>query len=78
MAPAADLDERLIALQAAVAEARIHHQDLCERRDVCKRMKYHASAQSLDLKAQRAFNELRKKSEALATYISKKARGIKP
>lgn len=76
MAPAADLDERLIALQAAVAEARVKHQDLCERRAVCHKMKYYASAQALDLKAQRAFIELRKASEALASYISQKARGF--
>lgn len=77
MAPAADTDESLIRLQVAVAEARIKHQDLCERRDLMERTRHYASAQALDLKAQKAFNEFQQASRALAAYLSRRARGLK-
>lgn len=58
MAPAADMDERLIFLQVAVAQARIKHEDLVIRANLMEKTKHYASAQALRLRADRAFNEL--------------------
>lgn len=77
MAPAADLDERLIHLQVQVAQARIEHENLVERRDLMKRMHYHASAQALDAKVSRAYDKFYKASCALASYISNRQRNLR-
>lgn len=74
MAPAADLDERLLALQAKVAQRRVVHEDLVQRRDLCQRMHYEASARALDDKVGRAFHDLQRASRELAAYISQRQR----
>jgi len=77
MAPAADTDAGLLGLQVAVAEARALHADLGERAALMERTRHFASAQALRIKRDRAAIELRKASEKLADYISKRQRGLK-
>ena len=76
MAPATDLDPRLLGLQVQVAEARAKHQDLAERAELLERSKYYASAQVLKLRALKAENEWLAASKKLADYISKRQRGL--
>lgn len=77
MSPAANLDEKLLALQLKVSQARLLHEDICSRERTCRNMKLFASADALQEKADRAFDDLSVAKLNLATYTSKRQRGMK-
>lgn len=76
MAPAADTDDRLLALQVEVAGARTRHADLERRAALMERNRLFASAQVLRIRRDRAAQDLRQASERLASYVSRKQRGL--
>lgn len=76
MAPAADTDDRLLALQAEVAGARSRHADLERRASLMECNRLFASAQTLRIKRDKAAQDLRRASERLASYVSRKQRGL--
>lgn len=77
MAPAADVDHRLLLLQGKVATLRTEHQDLVERERVLRATKQTASADAMKVRVSRTFAEFEAASKTLAAYISKRQRGGK-
>lgn len=77
MAPAADLDPRLLLLQGKVATLRTEHKDLVERERVLRAQRLTASADALKVRVGRTFAEFEEASKQLASHISRKQRGLK-
>lgn len=77
MAPAADLDPKLLVLQGKVAHLRAEESRLRERVVTLERNRLLASAQALRLKADRTLAEFNAASRDLTAYINKRQRRSK-
>lgn len=65
------ISDKLARLQVAVSEARVHHENLAERQRIMAAMHYKASADTLQVKVDRAFTELERAKAKLQRYLSK-------
>lgn len=76
MVPPADQSARLLYLQGEVARLRLEHEELVERERVFRNFKYIAAADALRVKVDKTFGEFSKAQRNLATFISRRQRGL--